>query len=213
MIKRKKGKLALLLFFTIVLFACKTAYGQYNQDTLPAYAPKLAVKTNLLYDVTTTFNLGVEFYLDNQISLDVPVSYNPWIFSNSKKWKHILVQPELRWWMKETFRGTFIGIHAHYAFYNVGGLDNPPFSKYMNAHRFEGWLAGVGVSYGYSWNFSQYWGMEASLGIGYAYLDYDKFECSECGKKLGSETRNYLGPTKAGITLIYNFSRKKKSVK
>jgi outer membrane protein OmpA-like peptidoglycan-associated protein len=48
------------------------------------------------------------------------------------------------------------------------------------------------------------------VGVGYAYLDYDKYSCETCGDKLGSETRNWFGPTKAGITLIYSFGGKSK---
>ncbi len=165
--------------------------------------PAIAVKTNLLYDATTTLNLGAEFRLGRRLTLDIPVNYNPWTFDNNKKLKHVLVQPEVRWWTCEAFNGHFIGLHGHYAYYNIGGLDNPPFSEYMNTHRFEGWLAGAGVSYGYHWMLGKHWSLEATLGIGYAYMDYDKYPCEKCGEKLGSETKNYFGPTKAGISLIY----------
>ncbi len=165
--------------------------------------PAIGIKTNLLYDATTTLNLGAEFRLGRKLTLDVPVSYNPWTFDNNKKWKHLLVQPELRWWTCEAFNGHFFGLHAHYAYYNVGGLDNPPFSKYMNEHRFQGWLAGAGLSYGYHWILGKRWSLEATLGIGYAYMKYDKYPCKKCGEKLGSETKHYVGPTRAGISLIY----------
>ena len=58
-----------------------------------ASAQKAAIKTNLLYDATTTFNLGAEFALSPKWTLDVSGNYNPWTFSNNKKWKHWLVQP------------------------------------------------------------------------------------------------------------------------
>ncbi|NDV84516.1 DUF3575 domain-containing protein, partial [Bacteroides sp. 51] len=76
--------------------------------------------------------------------------------------------------------------------------------------RYEGWGAGIGASYGYRWNFSRHLGMEATLGLGYAHLDYDKYTCGTCGDRLGSGNKNYFGPTKAGITLIYTFGGKKK---
>lgn len=63
-----------------------------------ASAQKAAIKTNLLYDATTTFNLGAEFALSPKWTLDVSGNYNPWTFSNNKKWKHWLVQPEARYW-------------------------------------------------------------------------------------------------------------------
>ncbi len=40
--------------------------------------PKWGIKTNLLYDATATFNLGVEFRTGRRTSIDIPVSYNAW---------------------------------------------------------------------------------------------------------------------------------------
>lgn len=50
---------------------------------LDASAQKVAVKTNLLYDATSTINLGVEFALTPKWTLDVAGNYNPWTFSNN----------------------------------------------------------------------------------------------------------------------------------
>ncbi|MDR0332994.1 MAG: DUF3575 domain-containing protein [Dysgonamonadaceae bacterium] len=164
--------------------------------------PKWVIKSNLLYGATGTFNLGVEFRTGARTSLDLPFSWNPWEFSDTRQWRHLLAQPEFRFWTRETFRGHFFGLHGHYAYYNVGGLPEP-FSTHMQNHRFEGWLAGAGLSYGYRWNFNHRWAMEATIGAGYAYLSYDKYECGDCGAHLGEVAKNYFGPTKVGLSLIY----------
>lgn len=194
----------------LLLFTAK-ANGQETIVT-DQQLPPFGIKTNLLYDATGSFNLGVKFRTSYKTSLDISGNWNPWTFSNNRKWKHILVQPEFRLWTRETFNGHFFGLHTHYAYYNVGHLPNGPFSSYMANHRSEGWLAGAGISYGYRWNFSRNWGMEATIGAGYAYMNYKKYECGTCGEKLGSNTKNYFGPTKAGITLIYSFGGKKKPI-
>lgn len=168
------------------------------------------IKSNLLYGATATLNLGMEYRLGGRTSLDVPLGWNPWQFSGNRKWKHFLVQPEFRRWTRETFAGHFFGLHAHYAYYNVGNLPKP-FSGNMRQNRYQGWLTGAGVSYGYRRDFSRHWGLEATLGVGYAYLDYDKHLCGKCGEKLGSGTRNYFGPTKAGISLVYAIGGGRKS--
>jgi hypothetical protein len=164
--------------------------------------PKWGVKTNLLYNATGTFNLGVEFRTGAKTSLDIPFSWNPWEFANHRQWRHFLAQPEFRFWTRETFAGHFFGLHSHYAYYNAGNLPKP-FSAHMQTHRFQGWLAGAGLSYGYRWNFNHRWGMEATIGAGYAYLSYDKYECGTCGEHLGEYAKNYFGPTKVGLSLIY----------
>lgn len=167
---------------------------------ISATAQKIAVKSNMLYDVTTSLNIGTEFRLGTQTTFDLSVNYNPWTFSDNKKMKHILVQPEVRLWTCEPFFGHFWGVHAHYAYYNIGGM---PIFDALKDHRYEGWLAGGGLTYGYHWALSNRWSLEASIGLGYAFIDYSKYECEKCGRELTSKTKNYVGPTKVGVSLIY----------
>jgi outer membrane protein OmpA-like peptidoglycan-associated protein len=171
----------------------------------PIGTPTIALKSNLLYDLTSTINLGAEFRLSDRFTLDVPLNYNPWTFSGNKKIKHLGVQPELRYWLKQSFRGSFFGAHAHVATYN--------WSRVFTDYQYEGWLIGAGLSYGYRWNLGSRWGLEASLGVGYARLNYDKYaapkeDCSTCGERLKSSGRNYFGPTKAALSLVYTIGRK-----
>ena len=58
-------------------------------------AQDIAIKTNLLYDISTTINLGAEFRLAPKWTLDLSANYNPFTFSDSKKWKHWMAQPEV----------------------------------------------------------------------------------------------------------------------
>lgn len=188
----------ILAFLLLTIASCGIVRAQERRD--PPQTPSWAIKTNLLYDITTTMNLGVEVRLGSKYTLELPVNYNPWTFNNNRKWKHILVQPELRYWVCEPFNGHFFGLHGHYAYYNVGGVN---LSDFMSQHRFQGWLVGGGLSYGYQWILSNRWSLEGTIGVGYAFLDYDKYECPTCGPKVGSGTRHYVGITKAGITIIY----------
>ena len=167
---------------------------------ISASAQNIAVKSNLLYDASSSLNIGTEFKLGTQTTFDLSAGYNPWTFSGNKKMKHVLVQPEVRFWSCESFFGHFWGIHAHYAYYNLGGL---PFLKTLKEHRYEGWLAGGGFTYGYHWALSNSWSLEASIGVGYAFIDCKKYECEKCGRELADKTKNYVGPTKVGISLIY----------
>ncbi len=174
-------------------------------------AQKAAVKTNLLYDATTTINLGVEFGLAPKWTLDVSGNYNPWTFSNNKKWKHWLVQPEARYWFCNKMMGHFVGVHALGGQYNVGNVDadfkflGTDFSQ-LKDHRYEGWMVGAGVAYGYAWALSKHWNLEAEIGLGYVYTRYDKYKCEKCGEKVESDKgHHYVGPTKAAVNLVYVF--------
>lgn len=172
---------------------------QAQEQMGKTYLPKFAIKTNALYWATTTPNLGLEVALAKKLTLDVSGNYNPWKFSDDKKLKHWLVQPELRYWLCERFNGSFFGLHGHYAEYNVSNLD----LFGMGDYRYEGNLYGAGISYGYHWILKHRWSMEATIGAGYARLKYDKYDCGNCGEKLGHKTKNYFGPTKIGLSIIY----------
>lgn len=174
-------------------------------------AQEVALKTNILYDATATINIGVETDLARQWTLDVSGDYNPWTFSHNRKWKHWFVQPEARYWLCDKMHGSFLAGHLIGGQFNVGNVHTDftflgtPFSKLKN-YRYQGWMAGAGVGYGYSWILSRHWNVEAELAVGYIYTRYDKYECATCGNKLGNEeSHNYVGPTKAAVNLIYVF--------
>lgn len=176
-----------------------------------ALAQKAALKTNLLTDATATVNLGAEFALAPKWTLDLSANYNGWDMKDNKKWKHWLAQPEARYWFCDKFMGHFIGVHALGGQCNVGGLDmNFKFLgsdfRQLRDHRYEGWYLGAGFAYGYAWALGRHWNMEAELGVGYIYTNYDKYACEKCGKKVDSDGHhNYFGPTKAALSLVYVF--------
>lgn len=166
---------------------------------LCVHAQTIGVKTNLLYDATTSLNLGGELALSPKVTLDLSGNYNFWTFSEDKKLKHWMIQPEVRYWLCEKFNGHFLGFHTHVGEFNMGGVKLFGMEKY----RYEGFAFGAGVSYGYQWILNERWSVEASLGLGYTNLQYDKFYCGKCGDKIGEETKHFVGPTKAAISLIY----------
>ena len=193
-----------LLLWIACMAIIHTSYAQGNRESVFKFFPGWGIKTNLLYDAGTTFSLGAEFRLSPYLTLDVSGTYNPWTFSNNKKFKHVSVQPELRYWIYEPFNGHFLGANLLYASYNVGGVKMPlGIFPDLKDYRFEGDGYGVGFSYGYQWLLSSRWNLEATFGFGYVYLDHTRYECRTCGEKVGHETKHYFGPTKAGISLIY----------
>lgn len=178
-----------------------------------ANAQDIAAKTNLLYWATTTPNLSVEFGLGKRTTLDITGAYNPWTLDKdtNKKFKHLMVIPEVRYWLCERFNGHFLGAHLVGGIYNIGNLDadfklfGTDFGSLKN-YRYEGWMIGAGIGYGYQWLLSRHWSLEAEIGIGYIYTLADKYECAHCGDKVeDDEPHHYLGPTKAAISLIYAF--------
>ena len=73
----------------------------------------------------------------------------------------------------------------------------------MQRNRYQGHLYGGGISIGHSWILKKRWSIEASLGLGYAHIVYEKYPCATCGTKLKDGNKSYFGPTKASVALIY----------
>lgn len=173
-------------------------------------AQEWAIKSNLLYDATTSMNLGVETALAEKWTLDLSGNWNPFQFSDNMKWKHWMAQPEVRYWTCRRFGGHFFAAHLLGGQYNVGNVDFVPdflgtsFSK-LKDHRFEGWFAGAGVGYGYAWMLGKHWNLEAEFCVGAAYTAYEKYYCPKCGEKLGLGDHIYYGPTKIALNLVYLF--------
>ena len=167
-------------------------------------AQQVAVKSNLLYDLTTTFNLGAEIGLAPQWTLDLSANYNPFTFSDAKKWKHWMAQPEACYWFCERFNGHFAGIHLLGGQFNVGNVKFPlgiyPSTK---DYRYEGWYVGGGLVYGYQWVLGKRWNLEASIGLGYVHAKYDKYDCPKCGEWKEKNDKGYFSVTKAAVSLIY----------
>lgn len=168
--------------------------------SLSVHAQVLGVKTNALYDATTTLSLGAEIGLSKKMTLDIMGAYNPWEFSDSKRMKLWLVQPELRYWLCKKFYGHFFGLHAHGGQYNISGIN---FSSKRKNNNYQGDYYGGGISYGYQWILNNRWNIEATAGVGYAHFKYDKYPCGKCGSVTKTDSKNYFGPTKVGVSLIY----------
>ena len=122
-----------------------------------AHAQVAGIKTNLLYDATATVNLGVEVGLASKLSLDISGNLNLWTWKNNMKWKHWMVQPELRLWTCQRFAGHFFGVHALAGQFNVGNIPIPKDFRFLGVHfgaladtRYEGWGFGAGLAYGYA---------------------------------------------------------------
>lgn len=193
-------KLSCLLLLSLGLFFAQEMKAQ-----------DVAVKTNLVYDATANVNAGVEVGLAPKWTIDLSGNFNGWNMSHDRKWKHWFVQPELRYWFCDRFAGHFLGMHLHGGQYNVGGLKNSisflgtDFSR-LGDSRFQGWFAGAGLAYGYTWVLGKHWNLEAEIGFGYSYTKYDRFECAGCGRKVEEDKdHHYVGPTKAAINLVYVF--------
>lgn len=197
---RPKYSFCLLLLFLFI------GGGEFSQVS----AQKWAIKTNVIYDATATANLGIEIGLAPKWTLDISGNLNAWSKNEATKWKHWMVQPEARYWFCDRFSRHFLGFHAIAGAFNFGGINNnisflgTDFSR-LQDNRYQGYAYGAGVAYGFAFMLSEHINLELEAGFGYMYLDYEIFDCSDCGRRIGDGGHHYIGPTKAAINLVFLF--------
>lgn len=158
----------------------------------------IALKSNIAYDAAGLPNLAFEMQFCKHISVELPVICSFWDISQKHAVRTVAIQPEGRWWLKHPGDGHFFGLHAHVAWFNVKWQED----RYQNTDRP---LLGAGVSYGYLLPLSKHWGAEFSLGAGYAHIKYNTYYNIDNGAQIGTETRNYWGITRIGLSLSYRF--------
>lgn len=179
---------------------------------------QVAVKTNLLYDATTTPNLGVEVGVGGKSTVNLVYGLNAWKFnsdSHGQRYaKHWVLMPEYRWWPCSRFNGHFVGVHAFGGQMNAANVSLPipggffkgvNLTKAVKDSRYQGEFAGVGLTYGYQWPLSRHWNLEAEIGAGYGHVWYDQYPCGECGARISKGGTNYAGLTKLGVSIMYVF--------
>lgn len=191
-------------YYILLLFGLLVQFGAKGQNDV-------AIKSNILYDLTATISAGVEVGLAPRWSIDVSGNFNAWTMKNDRRWKHYLVQPEVRHWLCDRFMGHFLALHLHGGQYNFGGIKNSinflgTNLSNLTTHRYQGWFAGAGVGYGYAFVLGRHWNLELEAGIGYAYTVFDEFECAGCGRKVNTDlNHHYFGPTKLAVNFVYLF--------
>lgn len=174
--------------------------------TIPSLlsAQKAVIKTNALYWATATPNLGLEVGLNTHYTLALNGGWQPWSYSNDKKLKHWMISPSARYWICDTFNGLFLSLYGQGGQFNIGKIHLPfgIFSE-LKTHRYQGWAAGGGLSFGYHKMLGRRWGIEFEIGVGYLYIDYKQYACSSCGSYQNKDHHNYFGPSRAAVSLVY----------
>ena len=191
-------KKRIILFLFLILF-------------LQAKPKDISIKTNVLYGAyTSTPNIGIGASVNDKSSIEISGGYNPWNLKgkkdNNKKLVHWTASLDYKYWFCEAFNGHFFGVNIIGSQYNISKHElRFLLGKDSQKYRYEGWAIGSGVFYGYQFLINKRFAIETSLGLGYARLNYSKYRCNKCGEKIGNDTRNYWGPTKADISVVYLF--------
>lgn len=181
---------------TVFLFLCVLL------SLTNTYSQKIGLKTNAIQWFLLTPNIGAEIEINKKLSFNIYGGFNPFQLKNDRQWKFYYLQPELRYWLKDSFKGHFFGIDGAFGHYNMARtpIITP---KDDEGNRYEGTFGLIGLSYGYQWVLSRRWHIEASLGFGYVRTSYEIFINGKNGQFLGRKIDHQILPTTAAISIIY----------
>ncbi len=191
-----------VLLLIMALFVGGKAYAQEN----------FAVRNNFIYDISGTLNLGADVRVSPHWTMGLNAGYRPWPTDDktTRKWKHFLIAPELRYWTDSTFHRSYWGTNIFYSHYNVGHVTFPfGLYKTVRDHRVQGDLIGIGAFYGRSWRLNRYFRLEGELGLGIGYTWAKKYECAHCGAYEGRQNKPFLIP-KLTLNVVYQKVEKKR---
>lgn len=161
----------------------------------------LGVKTNIAAWAGTIMNVAADVQVSEHFSIELPILWCPWHVSSKHAVKTFTIQPEARYWLSAPGTGHFLGVHAHVGWFNVKWNRD----RYQDTDRP---LLGAGISYGYLLPFNEHWAGEFTLGAGYANMRYDTYYNMDNGARIDTQTKNYWGITRVGISVVYKFDLK-----
>ena len=174
-----------------------------------------SVKVNIPFWLTGSPNVGFEYTLTRQLTVNGEVLWMPYLFKKHEEvFRALQSSVELRYYVNprnfytnDSWDGFYIGPYAMYGNFNIGLLKhNDPLQSY----RRKGWGVSGGISTGYKFAFNSRWGLDLNIGLGYAHLQYNKYYLG--GEYVNfplerKKTKRWIGPTKFGINLTYNIFR------
>ena len=177
-------------------------------------AQQVTLSNNLLYDAWLTPNLRMDVRLSPHWSVGLTAGYRPWPTDDqtTKKWKHLLLAPDVRYWTDSVNVHHFFGVNLIYSHYNVADVKFPfGLWKSVRDERRQGDLGAIGAYYGYSWPLGRFWNLEAHIGAALGYTKFDRYECGHCGTKLGTKHKIFVLP-QAGVSIVFNIPGRPRKV-
>ena len=168
----------------------------------------LAAKTNLLGDIVTAVNFGLELPLGKNFSANAHFMFPWWTagpYGNKYALQMLNAEGELRWWFapgEQVLQGHYFALQGN------GGKFDIQWGRDFGCYQCYNW--GVGLSYGYSMSLSEHWNLEFALSLGYMAIDYQHYVPSPDWSVLLRDnakagTLHYFGPTSLKVSLVYPF--------
>ena len=195
-------------YLYILLFSllCGKPLLAQQSDGMERSLPRVALRTNLLYDATLSPNLGVDVRVDSTWTVGLLAGLNAWDIDKekNKKWRHMLFSFRARKYVNDSvFHKGYFEADAICSHFNVGNVKFPlGLYKTVRERRLQGDLLALGGKYGYSWILSRDWRIEAEAGVAIGYAWFKEYDCPHCGTYYGKDDRIFLLP-QLGVNIVY----------
>lgn len=176
-------------------------------------AQELTISNNLVYDATLTPNIRLDIGLSPHWTMGLTTGFRHWPRGNltQKKWRHLMLSPEVRYWADTLQTRHFFGINAMYSHFNADYTDMVIY-KGVKDERRQGDLVGLGVFYGYSWHLGRRWTLEALAGVAVGYAWYDRFVINKQEDDWDpiGDGKSVFALPQLGLNIVYHIPLKSK---
>lgn len=178
----------------------KTAYAivsilmMLTMTAQKADAQQLALNTDVLWDAAMMPNLGIEMTTGNRSTLQVDMIAGKNSFGRDVTL--VAVQPEFRYFLSgRSMYHHFIGVGAVAASYELS----------IRSRHYEGYGAGLGVTFGYVIPLASRLNLDLHAGLGaFAYQQMESSTDMPYDKDNGINAHGYyIAPTRIGVSLTY----------
>ena len=184
-------------------------------EATPAYTRPfyMSISTNALYNLALIPNIGVEFYLGKNWSIDANWHYAWWKSDKRYRyWRTYGGDLALRkWFGKKAAQKPLTGHHAGL----YGQMLTYDFEWGGRGYLADRWSYAAGIEYGYSLPIASRLNLDFNIGLGYHWGEYKEYlPIDDHYVWQATKNRKYMGPTKAEISLIWligngNYNSKK----
>ena len=192
-----------------------------NQEAAAKKPFYMSLKNNMLYDLATIPNLGVEFYLGKNFSIVGNWGYAWWGGTyRDFYWRYYGGDLAVRWWFGKAakikpLQGHHVGLYGQLMTYDFefgkgGIMGGAPggniFAK--DANGYPAMQSSIGVEYGYSLPIARRLNIDFTIGVGYhsgVFHMYEPIDGHYVWKK--SSRRRFFGPTKLEVSLVWQLGR------
>lgn len=158
---------------------------------------RLALKTNIIYDLALMPSLEVEYMINERWSVNAEGEVAWWRKESKHKYYQIAtLSPEIRYWFKtkKRWHGHYVGLFGGGSWYD---LENG-----RRGYKGEFWKAGL--SYGYMFPIGRSLSFEAGLGLGFLRTWYEEYLPIDGHYVYQQSSRtNWIGPVKLKFTLVW----------